>query len=244
MFKFDKNNRIVVFIYENVMYYPPVLNLIECLLNNSYKVRLVSEGTKDLPEIIKNSPLFESVEIGTTEKRDIISRLRKRSIKTNSFRRELARVGDGDIVWTVNPLVVRTLGKDLKKYSDRHVMELMELTDTFPLYYKAKHLKYPVTCLVALSPLFFATLVGEESKRYFRRFISAFLSTAGYIIYVAIVYSVATQWLASIAPPTITDITSFFENMKSLLPRTIILIACCRVMTKPPKVLLSLTDGG
>lgn len=144
MFKFDKNNRIVVFIYENVMYYPPVLNLIECLLNNSYKVRLVSEGTKDLPEIIKNSPLFESVEIGTTEKRDTISRLRKRSIKTNSFRRELARVGDGDIVWTVNPLVVRTLGKDLKKYSDRHVMELMELTDTFPLYYKAKHLKYPV----------------------------------------------------------------------------------------------------
>lgn len=103
---------------------------------------------------------------------------------------------------------------------------------------------FELTCLVALSPLFFATLVGEESKRYFRRFISAFLSTAGYIIYVAIVYSVATQWLASIAPPTITDITSFFENMKSLLPRTIILIACCRVMTKPPKVLLSLTDGG
>lgn len=144
MFKFDKNNRIVVFLYENVMYYPPVLNLIECLLNNGYKVRLVSEGTKDLPAMITDSPMFESVEIGTTQSRDIISRLRKRSIKTNEFRRELARVGDGDIVWTVNPLAVRTLGKDLFKYSDRHVMELCELTDTFPLYYKAKYLKYPV----------------------------------------------------------------------------------------------------
>ena len=37
---------------------------------------------------------------------------------------------------------------------------------------------FELTCLVSLSPVFFATLVGEESKRYFRRFISAFLSTA------------------------------------------------------------------
>ena len=48
MFRFNKNNTINVFLYENVMYYPPVLNLIECLLNNGYKVKLISEGTKDL----------------------------------------------------------------------------------------------------------------------------------------------------------------------------------------------------
>lgn len=144
MFKFNKENTVVIFIYENVMYYPPVLNLMECLLNNSYKVKLVGEGTKDLPAIISDSPLFESVEIGTKKSRDIISRLRKRGIKTKEFRNELAKVKDGDIVWTVNPLAVRTLGKDLFKYSDRHVMELLELTDTFPLYYNARHLTYPV----------------------------------------------------------------------------------------------------
>ena len=143
MFRFNKDNTINVFLYENVMYYPPVLNLIECLLNNGYKVKLISEGTKDLPAIISDSPLFQSVEIGTTSKRDIISRLRKRSIKTRAFQQELAKIGDGDIVWTVNPLAVRTLGKMLLRYSDRHVMELMELTDTFPLYYGAKRLKYP-----------------------------------------------------------------------------------------------------
>lgn len=166
MFTFNKENMIVIFIYEKVMYYPPVLNLIECLLNNQYKVRLVSEGTEDLPAIIADSPLFEAVEIGTTTSRDLISRLKKRGLKTKQFRNELARVGSGDIVWTVNPLVVRTLGKDLKKYSDRHVMELMELTDTFPLYYNAKHLKYPVD---EFGRLAWKVVVPEINRAYIQK---------------------------------------------------------------------------
>lgn len=66
---------------------------------------------------------------------------------------------------------------------------------------------FELTCLVAISPIFFATLVGEETKRYFRRFISAFLSTAGYIVYIAIVYAVATQWVASATTPSITSLS-------------------------------------
>lgn len=166
MFRFNKNNTINVFLYENVMYYPPVLNLIECLLNNGYKVKLISEGTKDLPAIISDSALFRSVEIGTTSKRDIISRLRKRSIKTKAFRQELAKVGSGDIVWTVNPLVVRTLGKKLFQYSDRHVMELMELTDTFPLYYGAKRLKYPVD---EVGRRAWKVVVPEQNRAYIQK---------------------------------------------------------------------------
>ncbi len=47
---FDKKkNTIRIFIYENVMLYPPTINLIECLLNNDYKVHLVAEGVRDLP---------------------------------------------------------------------------------------------------------------------------------------------------------------------------------------------------
>ncbi len=166
MFKFNKDNRIVVFLYENVMLYPPVLNLIECMINNGYKVRLVSEGTGDLPAIITDSPLFEAVEIGTSKKRDIISRIRKRSIKTKEFRRELARVGSGDIVWTVNPIVVRTLGKELMKYSDRLVMELMELTDTFPLFYKARYLKYPID---EVGRKAWKTVVPEQNRAYIQK---------------------------------------------------------------------------
>ena len=104
---------------------------------------------------------------------------------------------------------------------------------------------FELTCLVSLSPIFFATLVGEESKRYFRRFMSAFLSTSGYIAYVAIVYAVGTRWVAQATEPNLaTSLSALFLPIISTLPRAIIIIACCRVMVKPPKVLLSLTDGG
>lgn len=103
---------------------------------------------------------------------------------------------------------------------------------------------FELTCLVSLSPIFFATLVGEESKRYFRRFISAFITTAGYIVYVAIVYAVGTIWISQAQNSRINGLTSFIVSMITTLPRAIIIIACCRVMVKPPKVLLSLTDGG
>ena len=104
---------------------------------------------------------------------------------------------------------------------------------------------FELTCLVSLSPIFFATLVGEESKRYFRKFMSAFLSTAGYIAYVAIVYAVGTRWVTQATEPNlVSSLSSLFLPIISMLPRAIIIIACCRVMVKPPKVLLSLTDGG
>ena len=56
---FDKKkNTIRIFIYENVMLYPPTINLIECLLNNDYKVHLVAEGVRDLPAIIQENKQF------------------------------------------------------------------------------------------------------------------------------------------------------------------------------------------
>ena len=103
-----------------------------------------------------------------------------------------------------------------------------------------------LTCLTAVAPVFFATLVGEESKRYFRKFISAFLSTAGYVLFVTITYAISTQWVANTSPSTIytPDPTiNVVSNMINVLPRAIIIIACCRVVVKPPRVLTSLLDG-
>lgn len=100
-----------------------------------------------------------------------------------------------------------------------------------------------LTCLVAVAPVFFATLVGEETKRYFRRFISAFLSTAGYILFVSITYAIATKWVAESSTSIITTSLTPTANIVSMLPRAIIIIACCRVVVKPPKVLTSLLDG-
>lgn len=127
---FDKKiNTIRIFIYENVMLYPPTINLIECLLNNGYKVHLVAEGVRDLPAIIKENKQFSYTEIKAVKNSNIFLRLKKRGVKTKGYRAALKDTMDGDIVWTVNPSVVRTLGKELLEYSDRHVMQLMELTD-------------------------------------------------------------------------------------------------------------------
>lgn len=102
---------------------------------------------------------------------------------------------------------------------------------------------FELTCLVAVSPVFFATLVGEESKRYFRKFISAFLSTAGYIVFVSITYFIATTWVAQNSPNTVMTANALLDNTIKVLPCAIIIIACCRVVVKPPKVLTSLLDG-
>lgn len=66
---FDKKkNTIRIFIYENVMLYPPTINLIECLLNNGYKVHLVAEGVRDLHAIIKENKQFSYTEIKAVQK--------------------------------------------------------------------------------------------------------------------------------------------------------------------------------
>ena len=119
---FDKKkNTIRIFIYENVMLYPPTINLIECLSNNDYKVHLVAEGVRDLPAIIQENKQFSYTEIKAVKNSNIFLRLKKRGVKTKGYRAALKDTMDGDIVWTVNPSVVRTLGKELLEYSDRHV---------------------------------------------------------------------------------------------------------------------------
>lgn len=104
---------------------------------------------------------------------------------------------------------------------------------------------FEITALTAISPLFFATLVGEETKRYFNKFISAFLSTAGYIVFIAIVYVVASKWIQQCTSATnVSNWTDLALSVMNLLPKALIIIACCRIMKKPPKVLTSLFDGG
>lgn len=56
MGSFNKEiNKIVVVHYGNVMLYPPVLNLLENLQKNNYKVVLISGNTKKMPKIIVDS---------------------------------------------------------------------------------------------------------------------------------------------------------------------------------------------
>lgn len=103
---------------------------------------------------------------------------------------------------------------------------------------------FELTALISLSPLFFSTLVGENTKRYFNRFISSFLSTAGYILFMSITYAVASNWISQCTTTVIGNWGDYFKYLMNILPQSIIIIACCRIMRKPPKVLTCLLDSG
>ena len=161
-----RKNAIRIFIYENIMLYPPTINLIECLLNNDYKVHLVAEGVVDLSPIILENEKFSYTEIKKVKNNNIFLRLKKRKIKTKGYRDALKDTLDGDIVWTVNPSVVRTLGKNLLKYSNRHVMQLMELTDKYPMFRGAKFLKFDIKYYAQNA---WKLVVPEENRAYIQK---------------------------------------------------------------------------
>ena len=76
-----KKSTIRIFIYENVMLYPPTINLIECLLNNDYKVHLVAEGVRDLPAIIQENKQFSYTEIKAVKNSNIFFALEEKRRK-------------------------------------------------------------------------------------------------------------------------------------------------------------------
>ena len=123
-------------IYGNVMLYPPVINLIECLLNNSYRVHLVAEGIDDLPSVITDASKFSYHNVLSKPRGSLVNRITRRHYLESQYRRELSyRVGPQDILWTVNPIVVRILGKRIEKYSSQHVMQLLELMENENISY-------------------------------------------------------------------------------------------------------------
>lgn len=99
---------------------------------------------------------------------------------------------------------------------------------------------FEMTALVTVSPIFFATLVGEETRMYFKKFISAFLSTCCSLFFIAIVYAVATIWINDSTVITDTSLTSIVSAFGNSFGRCLIVLAACRIIRKPPKVLVDL----
>lgn len=163
---FDKRNKIVVFIHENIMLYPPTITLVECLLNNGYRVHLVGEGTDELPSVIKNNNNFSCHKVGKVYANNIISRIIRRRKQTKDFRKELGKVEKNDIVWTVNPIAVRMLRKELLKYSDRHVMQMLELWDKYPMFRTIKHIRFRLDKYARAA---WKVVVAEENRAYIQK---------------------------------------------------------------------------
>lgn len=70
---------------------------------------------------------------------------------------------------------------------------------------------------------------------------AAFLSTCCYLLFVAVVYAVGTIWISDSITSTSTAqgvLLRFGKNFATAL----ILIACCHIIRKPPKVLTDLVS--
>lgn len=143
---FDKiNGKVRIFLYESIMYYPPTISLIQCLLHNEYRVHLVAQGCEELNDEIKGNSHFTYREIRKENSKKVISRIRNRIAIERLLKDELSNVLSEDIIWTVNPLVIRTLGRELLKYGKQHIMQLLELTNDLPLYKGATRFRFDLS---------------------------------------------------------------------------------------------------
>lgn len=138
----QNKRKINIFMYENIIYYPPTISLIQCLLNNGYHVKLISPGGSKLSKDILNNNNFEYHEIKYNNVKFIISRILKRINIKKQYCNELKKIKQGEIIWTINPLIIRILGKDLLKSKNIHIMQLHELVTYLPMFRGAKLLKF------------------------------------------------------------------------------------------------------
>ena len=94
-----------------------------------------------------------------------------------------------------------------------------------------------LTCLIVVSPVFFAFLAGENTKKYFEKFLVAFISVAASIIFIAILYAMGGTLIMDIKDHKIDPL--HFSTLGSFIG----LFAICTFINKPPKIFSKLLGG-
>lgn len=163
---FNKDtNKILIVHYGNITLCPPVINLIECLLHNEYKVYVISGLVSDIKKDILNNELFGYTDLGNFKtSSSVIDKIKRRRMLCHGMRNEFkARMGENDIVWTTNDMTVMYLNNLLSPFSGSHVLQLMELIDYCPVFYKFPFIKFPIDKYARNA---WKTVVPEENRAY------------------------------------------------------------------------------
>lgn len=165
---FDKKKDNVVLIhFGSVVKYPPVINIVECLLQNKYSVVLVSEHIEDLPLSIRENHFFIGINIAVRGLKRNIPDLCRRIKRNKLYRNAMKKyAGNNGLVWTTNDLAVRTLNKSLLPYQSRHIMQLMELVDWCPLFTKDKVFGFDLQKYARNA---WKTVVPEQNRAYIQK---------------------------------------------------------------------------
>jgi len=138
-----KTKHIMVAHLEDVLDFPPVINLIEVLLAHEHKVYFVGYNVKSLPDFLLNDSNFEYTELPLVTGSHLWDRL-KRGVMRNRLGRTAVKkyMERADYLWTTTDLTCRCLGKLLFHY--RHIMQLMELDIWYPYFKNIPWPRFPI----------------------------------------------------------------------------------------------------
>ena len=104
-------------------------------------------------------------------------------------------------------------------------------------------MNFELAALTAMSPVFFACLVGEETKRFFQNFFTTFLSILIELVFMGIVYAAFVGWYNGFGDmSTHMDLSTFdiSTQITNLAVFGIVFIAACHLMIKPPEIFKNL----
>ena len=135
--------KVLIFHYNKVVSYPPVISLIQNLLKNNHQVLLVSFDCNSLPQKILRAKNFRYINITFTNKKNVVTVINRKLFVYRKIRNIVREnMKKYDVLWTTTDYSVKILGKTVLNY--KHVMQLMELEYRMPLFGKTKLLSYPI----------------------------------------------------------------------------------------------------
>jgi hypothetical protein len=142
-------------------------------------------------------------------------------------------------IWFIGEVVDFVLG--LVAMIPLLLLFLAVIIAVLAVFVKLAMRSFEIGMMITVSPMFFACFSGGEvTRQYMRKFIVQFLSVIMQVVFMALVYSATIFWLQT--APEIENPTTW-DWFLSVLPKSIILIAACIMMIKPPKALTSLISN-
>lgn len=112
------------------------------------------------------------------------------------------------------------------------------------IYIKLIVRNFELTCLLSVSPLFFATLSSNATSHYFRKFISSFLSVSAQMLWIGITYALTNNIVHDITSHTVpVGLLSSWSYLWTLILVTIVLFSASNMINKPSQELTGLLSG-
>lgn len=158
--------KILLVHYGKLEKYPPVISLIQNLINNNHVVTLITEGLSILSVDILKNDNFIGIDIAIKYPKNIFARIYNMISRKNSLRKLIeSEMVENELIWTTTDKTAREIGKSvLLKY--KHVMQLMELIEDIPLFSNQSLFKAHLNKIAKNA---FKIVVPEENRAYIQK---------------------------------------------------------------------------